>query len=40
VLLTSTRGRDDFEQLALASGERGFVPEDDLSGAELDRLLG
>jgi CheY-like chemotaxis protein len=39
VLLTSTRGRQDFEQLALASGARGFVPKDDLSGAELDRLL-
>jgi DNA-binding NarL/FixJ family response regulator len=40
VLLTSTRGRPDFEQLALTSGARGFVPKDDLSGAELDRLLG
>jgi DNA-binding NarL/FixJ family response regulator len=40
VLLTSTHGRHDFEQLALASGARGFVPKDDLSGSELDRLLG
>jgi CheY-like chemotaxis protein len=40
VLLTSTRGRPDFEQLALANGARGFVSKDNLSGAELDRLLG
>jgi DNA-binding NarL/FixJ family response regulator len=39
VLLTSTRGRPDFEELALANGARGFVSKDDLSGAELDRLL-
>jgi two-component system nitrate/nitrite response regulator NarL len=39
VLLTSTHGRDDFERLALASGACGFVPKDDLSHAELDRLL-
>jgi DNA-binding NarL/FixJ family response regulator len=39
VLLTSTHGRGDFEQLALACGARGFVPKDDLSGAVLDRLL-
>jgi DNA-binding NarL/FixJ family response regulator len=39
VLLTSTHGRPDFEQLALANGARGFVSKDDLSGAELDRLL-
>ena len=39
VLLTSTHSRHDFEQLALASGARGFVLKDDLSGAELDRLL-
>jgi DNA-binding NarL/FixJ family response regulator len=40
VLLTSTHGRHDFEQLALANGARGFVSKDDLSGTELDRLLG
>ena len=40
VLLTSTHDRYDYEQLAIASGARGFVPKDDLSGAELDRLLG
>jgi DNA-binding NarL/FixJ family response regulator len=40
VLLTSTHGRHDFEQLALARGARGFVPKDDLSGAAIDRLLG
>jgi DNA-binding NarL/FixJ family response regulator len=39
VLLTSTRGRDDFEELAVANGARGFVAKDDLSGAALDRLL-
>jgi DNA-binding NarL/FixJ family response regulator len=39
VLLTSTYGQHDFEALALASGARGFVPKDALSGAELDRLL-
>jgi DNA-binding NarL/FixJ family response regulator len=39
VLLTSTHGRPDFEQLALTNGARGFVSKDDLSGAELDRLL-
>jgi DNA-binding NarL/FixJ family response regulator len=39
VLLTSTHGRADYGQLALARGARGFVPKDDLSGAELDRLL-
>jgi DNA-binding NarL/FixJ family response regulator len=39
ILLTSTHGRPDFEQLALANGARGFVSKDDLSGAELDRLL-
>jgi DNA-binding NarL/FixJ family response regulator len=40
VLLTSTQGHHDFDQLALACGARGFVPKDDLSAAELDRLLG
>jgi DNA-binding NarL/FixJ family response regulator len=39
VLLTSTRAAADFEQLALASGARGFLAKDDLSRAELDRLL-
>jgi CheY-like chemotaxis protein len=39
VLLTSTRGGGEFEQLALAAGAVGFVPKDELSGAELDRLL-
>jgi two-component system response regulator EvgA len=39
VLLTSTQERQDFDQLALACGARGFVPKDDLSAAELDRLL-
>jgi CheY-like chemotaxis protein len=39
VLVTSARGRVDFEQLALASGAVGFVPKDDLSGDELERLL-
>jgi two-component system response regulator EvgA len=40
VLLTSTRGRPDFGRLALESGARGFLPKDELSGAELNRLLG
>jgi CheY-like chemotaxis protein len=40
VVLTSTRGAHDFDQLAVASGARGFVPKDDLSAVELDRLLG
>jgi two-component system response regulator EvgA len=40
VVLTSTRSARDFDQLAVASGARGFVPKDDLSRAELDRLLG
>lgn len=40
VVLTSTRSAHDFDQLAVASGARGFVPKDDLSAAELDRLLG
>jgi DNA-binding NarL/FixJ family response regulator len=39
VLLTSTRGRHDFERLALQSGARGFVPKDELSRAQLERLL-
>lgn len=39
VLLTSTRGGDEFEQLALASGAAGFVPKDDLSATALDRLV-
>jgi CheY-like chemotaxis protein len=39
VLLTSTYPRDDFEQLALASGAHGFVAKDDLSGEALDGLL-
>jgi CheY-like chemotaxis protein len=40
VVLTSTRGDRDFGQLALASGARGFVPKDDLTAANLDRLFG
>ena len=40
VVLTSTRSASEFEELAVASGARGFVPKDDLSAAELDRLLG
>jgi len=39
VLLTSTRDCRDFEQLALQSGARGFVPKDELCGAALERLL-
>jgi CheY-like chemotaxis protein len=39
VLLTSTRGADEFEQLAVASGAAGFVPKDDLSAAAIDRLV-
>jgi len=40
VLLTSTRDSRDFHQLAIASGAAGFVAKDDLSRAELNRLLG
>ena len=39
VLLTSTHDCRDFEQLALQTGARGFVPKDELCGAALDRLL-
>jgi hypothetical protein len=39
-LLTATRPREDFDQLALGCGARGFVPKDNLSAAEVDRLLG
>ena|ERR671930_121972 len=39
VLLTSTHGRSEFEQLAERSGARAFVPKDELSGKELARLL-
>jgi CheY-like chemotaxis protein len=39
VLLTSTRGGGEFDELALAAGAVGFLPKDELSGAELDRLL-
>jgi two-component system response regulator EvgA len=39
VLLTSTHGVNDFEQLAVASGARGFVPKEELSAARLERLL-
>jgi DNA-binding NarL/FixJ family response regulator len=39
VVLTSSHDREDFEQLARASGASGFVPKEDLSGAELDRQL-
>ena len=39
VLLTSTHGRGDFEQLAESCGARGFVPKDELSGREVARLL-
>jgi CheY-like chemotaxis protein len=39
VLLTSTHGRGDFEQLAESCGACGFVPKDELSGREVARLL-
>jgi len=39
VLLTSTYSRGDFEQLARSAGADGFVPKDELSGAELDRRI-
>ena len=40
VVLTSTYDRDEFEALARASGARGFLPKDELSGPELRRRLG
>jgi DNA-binding NarL/FixJ family response regulator len=40
VLLTSTRGGAELEELAISCGARGYVPKDQLSGAELDRRLG
>jgi CheY-like chemotaxis protein len=40
VVLTSTRAARDLDQLAVASGARGFVPKEDLLAAELDRLFG
>ena len=40
VLLTSTHGRAEFDQLARGSGARGFVPKEELSGAEVARILG
>lgn len=40
LLLTSTRGRQDFERLAIQTGALGFVSKHDLSGPELARLLG
>jgi two-component system response regulator EvgA len=39
VILTSTYSRRDFEGLARAAGARGFVPKDEVSAAELDRML-
>ena len=39
VVLTSTHDGQDYGQLALGSGARGFLSKDDLSGAALDRLL-
>jgi two-component system, chemotaxis family, chemotaxis protein CheY len=40
VLLISTGDGVDFDQLARASGARGFVVKDELSGAVLERVLG
>jgi DNA-binding NarL/FixJ family response regulator len=39
VLLTSTHGRSEFEQLARGSGARGFVPKEELTAAEVARVL-
>ena len=39
VVLTSSRGREDFEALLMRSGARGFVPKDELSGAALEELM-
>ncbi|HET7051276.1 MAG TPA: response regulator transcription factor [Solirubrobacteraceae bacterium] len=39
VLLTSTHSHQDFDELAVSSGALGFLPKDDLSGAEVERLL-
>jgi DNA-binding NarL/FixJ family response regulator len=40
IVLTSSRDRAEYGPLIEASGARGFVSKGDLSGAELERLLG
>lgn len=39
VVITSTRDADDFEELAVRNGARGFLAKSELSGAGLARLL-
>ncbi len=40
IVLISSRDRAEYGPLIEASGARGFVSKGDLSGAELERLLG
>lgn len=39
IVLTSTRDDEEWAELAVARGARGFVPKSDLSGAALSELL-
>ena len=40
VVMTSTLGRDDVEDMVEESGARGFVPKSELSGEALSALIG
>ena len=40
VVLTSSRGDEAYERLALEAGASGFVPKHDLSAAAITRALG
>jgi DNA-binding NarL/FixJ family response regulator len=39
VVVISTHGREDYAEIAAASGARGFLSKVDLSGPALDRVL-
>lgn len=39
IVLTSTRDDEEWAELAVARGARGFVPKSELSGAALSQLL-
>jgi DNA-binding NarL/FixJ family response regulator len=40
IVMTSTLGRDDVEDMVEESGVRGFVPKSELSGEALSELIG
>jgi DNA-binding NarL/FixJ family response regulator len=40
IVMTSTLGRDDVEELVEESGAHGFVPKSELSGEALSELIG